>query len=483
METILSNAGLNFNKLERIFFRMGCDIALNQLREILEKMDDTIRDSRDKECYRHKGKRLTTIKTMMGELEFERVLYTTKLENGQIASIYLLDEALGFDTVGKISTNLATEIASCACVSSYRETAKEVSAMTGQVISHGGAWNVVQLLGQRQSKVEVQQAEQAKSGQGVGEIETPILFEEADGAWINMQGKDRPKNGRKCEMKVAAAYDGWSQDGKGRTRLNNKVLIGGFDESKDFQDKKEGAIAAVFNTDEIDIRILNGDGGGWIKAGLTSEDVHFQLDPFHRNREITRKVKNKEHREKIKEYLSEKNVDMCLVYIDALSESMEDEKEKADLISLHRYFSTNREGLIPYQERGLDLPDPPEGIVYRSLGTMEHHVYDIVAKRMKHQKASWSKAGATNLCRLICQKICDHLHETVTSLSKMVLPIQFVEEITAILSAAKAPQKDGKGYEYPVKGREPFQETFKTNGRKAILNMLKDRNASELFYR
>ena len=83
---------------------------------------------------------------------------------------------------------------------------------------------------------------------------------------INIQGKDRPKRGRKCEMKMAAAYDGWVKEGKERYRLSNKVMVCGFENTKVFMDKKEGAIAAVFNTDEVTVRILNGDGGSWTRS-------------------------------------------------------------------------------------------------------------------------------------------------------------------------------------------------------------------------
>jgi hypothetical protein len=33
----------------------------------------------------------------------------------------------------------------------------------------------------------------------------PVLFEEADGVWSNIHGKDRPKKGRKLEMEVAVS--------------------------------------------------------------------------------------------------------------------------------------------------------------------------------------------------------------------------------------------------------------------------------------
>jgi len=355
--------------------------------------------------------------------------------------------------------------------------------MTGQTISHGGAWNVVQDLGEKLFDVEEADARLAKAGQGRGEVTTPILFEEADGVWINMQRKDRPKRGRKCEMKMAAAYDGWELEGKERYALRNKVMVCGFEDSKSFQSKKEGAIAAVFNTDEITTRILNGDGGGWIKAGLADADVHFQLDPFHKNREITRKVKKEKQREKIRRLLSEKRIEDLLTYVKGITELAEEETEKKNLKELYEYFSSNKEGLIPYQERGLKLPIPPKGVEYRNLGTMEHQVCDGAAKRMKHQKASWSKAGASNLGRILCRKVCGNLYDAITALSRTVLPERYIETIEEVLSSAKAPKKDGRGYLYPVRGRNPFTEAFMTNGRKAILSMLGDRRGSELIYR
>lgn len=181
--------------------------------------------------------------------------------------------------------------------------------------------------------------------------------------------------------------------------------------------------------------------------------------------------------------LSEKRVDDLLIYIKGITELAEDEVEKKKLKELHEYFNSNKEGLIPYQERGLKLPAPPEGIEYRNLGTMEHQVCDGAAKRMKHQKASWSKHGAANLGQILCQKACGKLRGTVLSLSKTVLPERYTETIEEVLSAAKAPLRDGKGYQYPVTGNPLFTGTFVTNGRKAILNMLNDRTCSELIYR
>lgn len=483
MKNMLSEKGLDFNALEKEIYRIGCEFAAGLLEQVLQRMDEHLEKTRDKKQLRHKGTHGTTLKTLMGEVPYERTLYETRLENGEKAYVYLLDEELRLETFGKVTSNLAARIAECVSVCSYREAAEKVSSMTGQSISHGGVWNVIQDLGEKLSEAEETEAKLAKTNQGRGEVVTPILFEEADGVWINMQGKDRPKKKRKCELKMAAAYDGWEQQAKGRYALRNKVLVCGFEDSKEFQRKKEGAIAAVFDTDEITVRILNGDGGGWIKGGLVDADVHFQLDPFHKNREITRKVKDEKQRETVRKLLAEKRIKDLLTYIKGIAELTEEDAEKKKLFELHEYFSNNREGLIPYQERGLSLPTPPKGIEYRNLGTMEHQVCDGAAKRMKHQKASWSKAGATNLGRLLCKKVCGNLYDSITTLSMTVLPERYIETIEDVLSSAKAPKKDGRGYLYPVRGRNPFTEALMTNGRKAILSMFGNRSSTDLIYR
>jgi hypothetical protein len=99
---------------------------------------------------------------------------------------------------------------------------------------------------------------------------------------------------------------------------------------------------------------------------------------------------------------------------------------------------------MPYQARGLDIPALPEGLVYRNLGIMEHHICDIIIQRMKHRKASWSIKGAENLGKLLATKASKQLYEVIKKFSKITQPEDKTNEIIQILSAAKTPRKDGK---------------------------------------
>ncbi len=110
-----------------------------------------------------------------------------------------------------------------------------MSEMTGQTISAMGVWNVIQALGERVCEEESELTEEYKRGNVKGKKEVPVLFEEADGVYINLQGKDRKKEKQdKAEMKVGIAYDGWRKTGPGRYALENKVVVAGFSKAKEF---------------------------------------------------------------------------------------------------------------------------------------------------------------------------------------------------------------------------------------------------------
>lgn len=107
-----------------------------------------------------------------------------------------------------------------------------------------------------------------------------------------------------------------------------------------------------------------------------------------------------------------------------------------------RYYENNREGLLPYQSQDLELPNPPKGLEYRNMGTMENHVWSVIAKRMKHGHRSWSRRGGNHLAKILSGK----LYEVTERLRKPVFEEEKVEELYGeILMSAKVPKKDEKG--------------------------------------
>ena len=453
MSSMIKENGVTFKQLEKNIFKWICEIGQNFTREFLERYDQILMQERDKSKYRHKGLRQTTVKTVYGEVTYHRAVYEVTEEDGWKHFVYLLDEMLELEQIGLISTNMAELLVKGITEQSYRACAAQVSEMTGQTISAMGVWNVIQALGAKVCEEEKELTEAHKQGKVCGEKESPVLFEEADGVYIKLQGKDR-KNARqdKAEVKIGIAYDGWKQTGQDRYQLVNKVVVAGFSPAKEFHTCREAAIAQTFNLDEVCQRILNADGASWIKK-VKDKSTCFQLDPFHRNKAVKEKIHNKKAQKDILELLAQEEIEEVFHYLELYKNSLSEEKEIKDAEELIRYYKNNKEGLLPYQSQGLELPENPEGLEYRNMGTMENHVWSVIAKRMKHNHTSWSKRGGNHLAKILAKKCSGKLYEVTQSLKQPLFETETVEELYGeILLSAKAPKKDGKGYEYPVIG-------------------------------
>lgn len=72
---------------------------------------------------------------------------------------------------------------------------------------------------------------------------------------------------------------------------------------------------------------------------------------------------------------------------------------------------------------------------------------------MKHNHTSWSRRGGNHLSKTLAKKRSGKPEEVTEKLRCPVFEEEEVEEMYGnILMSAKAPKKDGKGYEYPVVG-------------------------------
>lgn len=370
MKTIVEEKLVSFKTLEQKIYKYICTYGAELTRIVLEKYDDELAEGRDRRAYRDKGKRGTTIKTVYGEVCYSRRVYEKREEGGEKRYVYLLDEAMQMEKIGLLSANLAEKIAMTAAESPYRVTAETISSTCGQSVSHGGAWNLVQRLGERISKEEAYAVRQMEAGEAAGKEVLPVLFEEMDGVWLSMQG-ERHQKMKKQEMKVFTMYEGWKAEDGGRSSLVNKTMLAGMEKSGGFHAKREALIEKRYAADEIVQRVLNGDGGGWVKEPYDPEAI-VQLDRYHVYQEILRKIGDKKAQKEIRELFDSEKPDEMLDYIKAYADSVAgDEKtdnRRKKALELYRYLHNNREGLIPWQKRGIEIPAPPEGIVYKGMG-------------------------------------------------------------------------------------------------------------------
>ena len=484
----ISEGLLDFKRFERKLFETMCRAACEEIRQFLAWVDLSIKGMRDTEEFRLIGNRETTVKTIFGEVRFSRGYY--KQRTGGYT--FLLDRVLGiFSDCGLVSANLAEQIVIECSEKSFRKATDSICNFTGQTISAMGAWNVVQQYGEaiEQQEARLKELNDGDSVGHLGNISTPVLFVEHDDVWVRRQKETRRAKGdtavldvpeKKIGMKpmhMGIAYTGWTQSNDGSFNTVNKIAYASFGSSSDFVSSFETLLRHRYDMDGIEQRITNGDGEQWIRTAAEINDSILQLDPYHRGKAIIKAVRDKEDRKLLFDAIGEKDVDKVLDITYGLISKEHDESKRKALNNLYVYFSNNRDIFLSVQERGIELPEAPEGITYRNMGVMEPNNCSLITQRMKHRKGSWSEKGADHMGKILCFRNTIGLDAILGVLPEISTATAWVEP----LSAAQTPKHDGKGYGADwLYAQMPFEQAFRTNGREAIRNMFRMRSLTEL---
>lgn len=413
-EEIVTEEEIKFNNLEKKIFKFVCNFGCLIIKLILESYDRKIMKARDTKKYRHKGLRKNTIKTVMGEVEYVRAMYEVE-EEGIKKRVYLLDEKLHINTEGKASENLIEKIVETVPITdSYRKAETVLKETTNATLSFEWIRNIVVKIGDKITKKEKEERKMLDKGQLVAGLKEIIaLFEEADGLWINLQGKDRKerleKNKKKCEkenkefnpkqkikteLKLHVMYEGWKKDDK-RHPLINKQYIAGMMKPKEIKKLRDARVYQQYDVEKIKLRVVNGDGAKWTK-GITAKGGIYQKDQFHIMQEIVRDVP-KEYRNIIEELVKTKQYDKIEKAIEGLKVELGGEyKAVKKLNTLQSYLSS---GLERYQDI-VEVPEAPEGIEYRNMGTQESQIFSKLKKRFCSGRKAFSEHGANALAKI-----------------------------------------------------------------------------------
>ena len=483
----------DFKTFERDLFEIMCRIACELMRIYLELRDLSIMGLRYTKEYRYVDKRQTSIKTIMGEVTFSRVYY--KKKSG--GHVFLLDEAMGiYCGCGLVSENLAEQIVIECTDKSFRKTASDINSFTGQAISAMGAWGVFQKFGETvERQVErLKELDDSGSTGHVGKVSSPVVFNEYDDVWIPRQketrrkrsaageapGKPEEGSGKKLGKKplhVGIAYTGWAQAKDGSHGTLDKIAYASFGSVAGFTATFEALLRQQFDMDAVERRVTNGDGESWIRTAAEYSDAILQLDPYHRSKAIIKAVSDKGDRNLLYRAIKKKDVEKTLSLICEMALDAQDEPTRKKLVELYGYFRNNKDIFLTWQERGIKLPKPPDGVTYRDMGVQESNNYSLITNRMKHRRGSWSEQGGDRMAQLLCFRNTVGLDAILGTLPESI-PVEAWPEP---LSAAKSPQYDGKGYGADwLYAEMPFENAFKTNGREAIRNMLRLKPLSQL---
>ena len=75
--------------------------------------------------------------------------------------------------------------------------------------------------------------------------------------------------------------------------VENKLVCASFEETRTFKELAKDTVAEVYNVDEINTCIINGDGASWINVSIEEEGIYFQFDPFYKSQAILRNINDK----------------------------------------------------------------------------------------------------------------------------------------------------------------------------------------------
>ena len=420
---------------------------------LLESYDKKLMNSRDKKKYRHKGLRETSVNTVMGDVRYKRAMYEIS-EEGVRKTVYLLDEVLNISTEGKVSSNLAQKVIETVPVTdSYRKAEKVIEGTTNTTLSHEKIRNIVVKIGERITNKEKEERKLFDKKQLIAGLkEITALFEEADGLWINLQGKDRkekleknkkkaekenkefnPKMKIKTELKLHVMYEGWKKDDV-RHSLVNKQYIAGIMKPKEIAKLRDARVFAQYNESKIKLRVTNGDGAKWTK-GITAKDGIYQKDQFHIMQEIVRDVP-KEYRNILTELINNKEYNKIQSAIDGLKYELGGEYQQVKKLNkLQSYLSGDLER---YQDI-VEVPEAPEGIEYRNMGTQESQIFSKLEKRFCSGRKAFSIHGANALSKVCVLSEKFKIDELETPIPVDTSVEDWIKEIESNVKANKRP--------------------------------------------
>lgn len=201
-EEIITSKEVKFNNLEKKVYKFVCFFGCLIIKLMLEAYDRKLMENRDKKKYRHKGLRETSVNTVMGEIKYKRVMYEIQ-EEGITKTVYLLDETLKISVEGKVSSNLVEKVIETVPVTdSYRKAEEVIDTTTNTSLCHEKIREIILKIGDKITNKEKEERKLFDKNQLVAGLkEVTALFEEADGLWINLQGKDRKEKLEKTNRK------------------------------------------------------------------------------------------------------------------------------------------------------------------------------------------------------------------------------------------------------------------------------------------
>lgn len=334
-----------------------------------------------------------TLLCSLGSFSYRRTYYRDKVTGEYI---YLSDRQFGIEPRAKTMEDSKALALKEAVESSYRKGG--LCASIKETLSKGSIKNLIHSLVVEMPKQEVKEKKKVR-----------ILHINADEDHVsaqfwNAKGDLKKDDGRKNNTimpKLIYVYEGTERESpvSKRWRLINPHYFSGLYEGAKNADlwlEVADYIDSHYDTEFLETVYLCGDGGSWIKQGVSwINKSMFVLDKYHLKKYLQKSVTHmREQADTMKQTIEDafrlENKKAINEIYGKLKETAESESKKEEIEQARRYIMNNWGGIIIYNDRGHEI----------SGCSAEGHVSHVLSSRMSSRPLGWSKKGADNMAQL-----------------------------------------------------------------------------------
>lgn len=365
--------------LQETLFELGRNIVA----EVLEDMDDYIRNSADrKKRYEIVRKDPSTLLTSFGLVAYSRTYFKPKAGGHRK---YLVDELAGISPHDRVSADVVINAIEEATQSSYRKAGTKVaydSDLSKQAVM------------KKVHEIEIVDAPLPSTEKRA----VRVLYIEADEDHVALQNKggDRQRKAGISMPKLVYLHEGIDADKSTDKRhvLKNVRYFGGDFKSEDLWLKVAQYIDEQYIEESIETIYISGDGASWIRQGLQwIPKGRFVLDNHHMNKYIriaTAHLPDDRWYYALQDAIGWPDKKMTAEVFDRVLKLTENGTKKEAVREAKRYILNNWDGIEIKEEKA-------EEIVGCSA---EGHVSHVFSERLSSRPKGWSKVGADKMAQL-----------------------------------------------------------------------------------
>ncbi|MBO4796844.1 MAG: ISLre2 family transposase [Verrucomicrobia bacterium] len=316
------------------------------------------------------------IVTELGTINISRDCYWSKKEQ---RCVHPLDELLGVERYERVDKAVKTKLVWAASDKSYQKSADEV---TEGAVSRQTVRNAILTC---KEDLEIQAPKEKR--------QTKELHIHADEDHVHMQKAHKEKGKKNQMVPLVSVTEGSRPVCKGRNETINPVHF----VDKDFDPKGlwmsvEGYLLKAYKMEDVGIIYLHGDGGAWIKDGLSDfPNVIHVMDQYHSEKEIKRidsLFPRKTAGWRLRETLRQNNLKKAKMIIESLESATREAAVLDKLKGFSKYLENNWEALVRRYQG--DLPG----------SCTEGQVSHVLSERFSRNPMGWSSEALSKLSKV-----------------------------------------------------------------------------------